>query len=65
MISVATQNALAATLVDDDPHMLHAWEAPSLGFFCTERRQQRVASPFDDPESERSARARPSADVVV
>ena len=33
MISVATQNALAATLVDDAPHMLHAWEgdAPPLG----------------------------------
>ena len=33
MISVATQNALAATLVDDAPHMLHAWEgsAPSFG----------------------------------
>ena len=33
MISVATRNALAATLVDDAPHMLHAWEgsAPPLG----------------------------------
>ena len=33
MISVATQNALAATLVDDAPHMPHAWEgtAPPLG----------------------------------
>ena len=33
MISVATQNALAATLIDDAPHMLHAWEgtAPPLG----------------------------------
>ena len=31
--SIATQNALAATLVDDAPHMLHAWEgtAPPLG----------------------------------
>ena len=33
MISVAARNALAATLVDDAPHMLHAWEgtAPPVG----------------------------------
>ena len=33
MLSVATQNALAATMLDDAPHMLHAWEGsgPPLG----------------------------------
>ena len=33
MRSVAVQASLAATLVDDAPHMLHAWEgsAPPLG----------------------------------
>ena len=33
MLSVAVQNALAATLVDDAPHLLHGWEGegPPLG----------------------------------
>ena len=33
MLSVAAQNALAATLIDDAPHLLHAWEGidPPLG----------------------------------
>ena len=33
MLSVAAQNAFAATLVDDAPHLLHAWEGsdPPLG----------------------------------
>ena len=33
MISIATQNALTATLVDVTPHVLHAWEGtvPPLG----------------------------------
>ena len=33
MLSVAVQNALASTLVDDAPHLLHAWEGvgPPLG----------------------------------
>ena len=33
MLSVAVQNALASTLVDDAPHLLHGWEGegPPLG----------------------------------
>ena len=33
MLAVAVQNALAATLVDDAPHLLHGWEGegPPLG----------------------------------
>ena len=33
MLSVAAQNVLAATLIDDAPHLLHAWEGldPPLG----------------------------------
>ena len=33
MLAVAAQDSLAATLVDDAPHLLHGWErlAPSLG----------------------------------
>ena len=33
MLSVAVQNALAATLVDDAPHLLHGWagDGPPLG----------------------------------
>ena len=33
MLSVAVQNALASTLIDDAPHLLHAWEGggPPLG----------------------------------
>ena len=33
MLSVSAQNALAATFIDDAPHLLHAWEGsdPPLG----------------------------------
>ena len=33
MLAVAVQKALAATLVDDAPHLLHGWEGvgPPLG----------------------------------
>ena len=67
MISVATQNALAATLVDDAPHMLHPWEGLRRlsGSFCMERRQLRVASPSADRECVGRVRWRPSVDDVV
>ena len=68
MISVATQNALAATLVDDAPHMLHAWKSstPPLGILLHgEAPAEKWPPPPLIQRELGSERLRPSDDDVV
>ena len=67
MLSVAAQNTIAATLVDDAPHLLYAWKGsdPPLEVLLHGRPQLKAVFRSDKVECEASPYASVSGSLLL